>query len=213
MAEVLAFTTPPAFALVLAALAVRLHGQILDFRGRDTGLARTDAMTGLLNRRAFEELLEIELARARAAGRPLSVVLGTLDGLPALDAAQGQMAAMALEGLARDLNKWKRRSDHAARIDAGRIGLLLPETDEGGALILAERLRRAAGLTFGDMPVSLSISFGVASQPWHGTDADALLRASEQAMSAAQAFGGGRSLIYGPEVARTRLPQVRVPVS
>jgi two-component system, cell cycle response regulator len=141
------------------------------------------------------------------------VVLGSLDGLHALDAAHGQMVAIALEGLARDLNKWKRRSDHAARIDAGTIGLLLPETDEGGALILAERLRRAAGLTFVDMPVSLSVSFGVASQPWHGTDPATLLRASEQAMAAAQTSGGGRSLIYGPEVARTRLVEARVPVS
>jgi two-component system, cell cycle response regulator len=213
MAEVLAFTTPPAFAVVLAAMAVRMHGQLIDFRGRSASAARMDPATGLLNRRAFAELLEIELLRTQASGRSLSVVLGKVDGLSALDEAHGHTAGAAvLNGVAKDLVKWKRRSDHAAHLEDGVIALLLPETDEGGALILAERLRRAAELTFVDLPGPLSISFGVASHPWHGTDAGTLMNASERAMTAAQALGGARPLIYGPEVARMRLMQDRVPV-
>ena len=85
------------------------------------------------------------------------------------------------------------------------IALVLPDTDEGGALILAERLRRAAQLNLGDLPVQISMSFGVASHPWHGADARALRTAAEQAMSAARVRGGQRALIYGAEVARVRL--------
>ena len=81
MAEVLVFTTPPAFAVILAALVVRLHGHLIEFRADVSETARTDSLTGLLNRRAFEELLELELSRARESGRPLSVVLGSVAGL------------------------------------------------------------------------------------------------------------------------------------
>ena len=203
MAEVLVFTTPPAFAVILAALVVRLHGHLIEFRADVSDTARTDSLTGLLNLRAFEELLEVELTRARESGRPLSVVLGSVAGPDGTSRAP----SAALESLAGDLTKWKRRCDHAARLEDGVIGLVLPDTDEGGALILAERLRRAAQLSFGDLPVRLSMSFGVASHPWHGTDAAALRRAAEQAMNASRARGGQRVLIYGAEVARVRLEQ------
>ena len=53
----------------------------------------------------------------------------------------------------------------------------------------------------------------MASHPWHGTDAPTLMGASERAMAAAQALDGTRPLIYGPEVARMRLMQDRVPVT
>ena len=205
MAEVLVFTTPPAFAVILAALVVRLHGHLIEVRDYVTGAERTDPATGLLNGRAFEELLEIELARARAAERPLSVVVGRVDGLTTVGGAcNPALAGPALRGLGRDLVKWKRRTDHAARIADDVIALVLPNTDEGGALILAERLRRATELSFGDLPARLSTSFGVASQPWHGTEARSLREAAESAMVAARARGGQRVLLYGPEVARVQ---------
>lgn len=212
MAEVLVFTTPPAFAVILAALVVRLHGHLIEFRADVSETARTDSLTGLLNLRAFEELLELELTRARASGRPLSVVLGSIAGLdgPSRD-PDSVSARPALQSLAGELIKWKRRSDHAARIGDGVIALVLPDTDEGGALILAERLRRAAQLNLGDLPVQISMSFGVASHPWHGADAWALRTAAEQAMNASRVRGGQRALIYGAEVARVRLEAAAPP--
>jgi diguanylate cyclase (GGDEF)-like protein len=206
MAEVLVFTTPPAFAVILAAFVVRLHGHLTEFRDDVAATARTDSLTGLLNRRAFEELLELELTRARESGRPVSVVLGSIAGLQeAGREPDSGTARPALQSVAGELIKWKRRSDHAARIGDGVIALVLPDTDEGGALILAERLRRAAQLNLGDLPVRVSMSFGVASHPWHGADAWALRSAAEQAMNAARVRGGQRALIYGAEVARVRM--------
>ena len=55
-----------------------------------------------------------------------------------------------LQLVARDMEKWKRRIDSAARIGGEEFALLLPETDEGGAFLVAERLRRAAHRTFAD---------------------------------------------------------------
>ena len=206
IAEVLALTMPTVCALALAVLAVRQHGRVGQLRKRITDAARSDPLTGLLNRRAFEELLELELERARRSGRPLSIIIGDLDGLAAVNEKLGHGAGdAALLVLAQDLTKWKRRVDQAARIGGEEFALLVPETDERGAFILAERLRRAAHRSFGELAVPLTISLGVASQPDHGDDAASLLRAADQAMMAAKELGRDRSVIYSAEVARTLL--------
>jgi len=114
---------------------------------------------------------------------------------------QGHEAAdAALELVARDLGKWKRRIDRAARIGGDEFALLLPETDEHGAHILAERLRRATHRSFGDAPVPLTICFGVASHPCHGGDSATLMRSAERAMLAAKQFGRDRSVVYSADV-------------
>ena len=70
---------------------------------------------------------------------------------------------VVLQLVARDMHKWKRRIDSAGRIGGEEFALLLPETDEGGAFLVAERLRRAAHRTFAEEPLPVTISFGVAS--------------------------------------------------
>jgi putative nucleotidyltransferase with HDIG domain len=80
---------------------------------------------------------------------------------------------------------------------------MLPETDERGAFIVAERLRRATHRTFADAAVKVTMSFGVASCPMHGTDAVGLLRAADRAVAAAKELGSDRTVIYSDEVART----------
>ena len=109
----------------------------------------------------------------------------------------------ALQLVAGDCLKWKRRIDQAARIGGEEFALLLPETDERGAFIVAERLRRATHRTFAEMGMPVTISFGVASSPAHGNDAVSLLRAADRAMAAAKDLGSDRTVIYSDEVART----------
>ena len=83
------------------------------------------------------------------------------------------------------------------------FALLLPETDERGAFIVAERLRRATHRTFADASIPVTISFGVATSAAHGIDAVSLLRAAERAMAAAKDLGSDRTVIYSGEVGRT----------
>ena len=80
--------------------------------------------------------------------------------------------------------------------------MLLPDTDEGGAFLVAERLRRAIHRQFGDSPLGLTISFGVASHPEHGEDGVGLLASALGAVAGAKQLGGDRSVIHSPEVAR-----------
>src|ERR687896_2082192 len=149
---------------VLLGLVLHQRRQIARLYTRLSDASRTDPLTGLLNRRAFEELLDSELERSRRTGRPVAVVVGELDGLGELNGRLGLPAGdRALQLAAHDMVKWKRRIDSAGRIGGEEFALLLPETDERGAFLVAERLRRAAHRTFGDGPIAVTVSFGLAS--------------------------------------------------
>ena len=190
-------------ALVLLAVILDQRRQIARLTARLSEATRVDPLTGLLNRRAFEELFDAELERSRRTGRAVSVVIGDLDWLDLVNVRHGHRTGDAvLRLVARDMQKWKRRIDSAARIGGEEFGLLLPETDEAGAFLVAERLRRAAHRTFADQPVPVTISFGVASFPDHGSERDELLAAASSAMGAAKEMGKDRSVIYSPEIAR-----------
>jgi len=194
---------PTACAVALAAVALHQRRRIGGLRNRIEEASRTDPLTGLMNRRAFEELLELELDRAHRARRPVSVIVGDIDGFRQVNGRQGHAAGdAALQAVAQYVLKWKRRIDIAARVGGEEFALLLPETDERGAFIVAERLRRATHRSFVDAPVGLTFSFGIATAPGHASDAVDLLRAADRATAAAKDLGGDRTVIYSDEVAR-----------
>ena len=194
---------PSVCAVVLAGFALHQRRRIADLRTRIADSNRNDPLTGLLNRRAFEELLELELERAARAGRPISVIVGDIDGFRAINERHGHAAGdLALQAIAQNALKWKRRIDLAARIGGEEFALLLPETDERGAFIVAERLRRATHRSFVDSGPGVAFSFGVATAPAHAADGVGLLRAADSAAAAAKDLGGDRTVIYSDEVAR-----------
>jgi diguanylate cyclase (GGDEF)-like protein/putative nucleotidyltransferase with HDIG domain len=188
-------------ALVAGLLLANLRRRLESIVNRATTAARLDPVTGLLTRRAFQEHLDIELERSRRTERPVSVLVGDIDGFKAVNDELGSDGGeAALVTLARDLCKWKRRIDLAARIGGEEFALLLPESDERGAFLVAERLRRAVTRTFADWPVPLTMSFGIATSPAHGEDPQLLLRAADQALYAAKHMGKDRSVIFSSEV-------------
>jgi two-component system cell cycle response regulator len=202
-AGILAALLPSVCALVLAGFVLHQRTRIRALRARIAGSSRTDPLTGLFNRRAFEELLEMELDRATRGGRPISVIVGDIDGFRAVNEQHGHAAGdTALQAVAQNALKWKRRIDLAARIGGEEFALLLPETDERGAFIVAERLRRATHRSFVEAAPGVTFSFGVATAPLHAGDAVGLLRAADSATAAAKELGGDRTVIYSDEVAR-----------
>jgi diguanylate cyclase (GGDEF)-like protein/putative nucleotidyltransferase with HDIG domain len=202
-AGILAPLVPSACALVLAVVALRQKRRLKALDDRIADANHTDPLTGLINRRAFEELLELELERAVRAGCPMSVVVGDIDAFRQVNEQHGHAAGdAALQSVAANALKWKRRIDVAARIAGEEFALLLPETDERGAFIVAERLRRATHRSFAETTAGVKFSFGVATAPGHGSDVVGLLRAADQAVAAAKDLGGDRTVIYSNEVAR-----------
>jgi diguanylate cyclase (GGDEF)-like protein len=179
-------------ALVLLGIVVVERQQVARLRNSLSNAARTDRLTGLLNRSAFEELVELELRRCRRAGRQLSVIVADIDG------ADDEVLQLA----ARDILKWKRRTDSAGRIGGEELALLVPESDERGAFLVAERLRRAAHRTFTEESLEVTISFGVATYPEHGEDPDLVMNAASSALAMAKELGKDRTVIYSAELAR-----------
>jgi two-component system cell cycle response regulator len=163
--------------------------------------ARKDPLTGLLNRRGFQEAFDLELERSRRAGRPCALVLADLDHFKRVNDQLGHPAGdRRLEKMAHLLGIGKRRIDSAARMGGEEFALLLPDTDEHGGYVIAERLRNAVREAFATDPVPVTVSFGVASFPRHGPTGDQLLVAADQALYVAKELGRDRTAIYRPEV-------------
>ena len=171
-----------------------VDGEALD---RLRGLARTDALTGALNRRGFEPLLERELARARRSGAPLSLLAIDVDRFKSINDEYGHLwGDRALERLARSLASVCRTSDAVARLGGAEFVVLLPETDLAGARALAERARESVArqdLLRGHPDraddARVTISIGVASGPLDGR---ALLAAADAALYEAKRTGRAR---------------------
>src|SRR3954464_1136004 len=187
---------------VIALMVALLRERVDRLIARLADAARTDALTGLLNRRGFQELMEVETERARRSSRPLAILVGDLDHFKHLNDRYGHAAGdLALRRFAEIASQASRRIDAVARIGGEEVALLLPETEQHAAYLLAERLRRAVKEPprsgGGGLP---TVSFGVASFPSHAADAAALMHAADQALYAAKAMGRDRSVIYNPEV-------------
>ena len=186
--------------LVIALMVAVLRERVNRLIARLADAARTDVLTGLLNRRGFQELMEVETERALRSSRPLAIIVGDLDHFKHLNDRFGHAAGdLALRRFGEIASSASRRIDAVARIGGEEFALLLPDTEQHAAYLLAERLRRAVkepGVD-GELP---SVSFGVASFPTHAADAEALMHAADQALYAAKAMGRDRSVIYNPEV-------------
>jgi diguanylate cyclase (GGDEF)-like protein len=161
-----------------------------------TRAARSDWLTGLLNRQGYEERFELEFERARRTGQPLAIVLGDLDGLKAvndlLGHAAGDTALVAVGGL---LDDARRKLDTAARIGGDEFALLLPSTDADGGFEFAERLRERLSTLTGSCQAPLTMSFGIVEYPRHGATRETLMHAADQALYRAKQQGRDRSVI------------------
>ena len=165
--------------------------------------ARTDPLTGLVNRRGFVELLDVELERAGRSGQPLSLVTADLDGFRAVNKRLGHPAGDdVLERVARVFERTRRRIDALARIGGEEFAVLLPDTREREAFVLAERLRCAIEREFADDPIPLTMSLGVASAPKDAHQADLLMGAADQSRHAAKRLGRNRTVIFSAEVVK-----------
>lgn len=120
--------------------------------------ARTDPLTGLGNRRTWDDAVESEDARAAVLGTPVGVVVADLDGLKHLNDADGHAAGDAALRAAADALQAVAAAEHlAARLGGDELGLLLPEADAARTAEVVERLRAA----WHDAGVDVSVGWAV----------------------------------------------------
>lgn len=142
----------------------------------------TDPLTKLGNREGFNRQLNVELARARRYGRPFSLVMFDLNGFKQINDRLGHQAGdVALARVARAMEDQRREGDSIFRWAGDEFGLMLPETGRVEAWTVAGRYAAAVSGVEVD-GVRLTASFGIASYPEDGTDAEKLLRKADDLM-------------------------------
>lgn len=157
----------------------------------------TDELTGLYNRRWFDETLRRELFRAERKRAALAVVMIDLDHFKHMNDTYGHEAGdLVLRAVGQCLRDGVRRSDVACRYGGEELVLVLPECDGAAAVRCAETIRtaiEALALQQGDVLLpAVTASFGVAVWPAHGDDAATLLQSADRALYAAKHGGRNR---------------------
>ncbi|MBR0783961.1 sensor domain-containing diguanylate cyclase [Bradyrhizobium iriomotense] len=180
-----------------------------DLQDKLASLATTDGLTGLANRRAFDERLTDEWARARRDGTQLSLLLIDVDHFKKFNDHYGHLAGDGcLRALSRILSAHARRpADLAARYGGEEFALLLPNTGPDGCAELAEAIRRALhdlAMLHAQNPPSrlVTVSMGAAASFPSETSADSstLVAAADRALYTAKDSGRDRLVMSGQVV-------------
>ena len=149
---------------------------------RQQQAALTDPLTGLLNRRGFDQRLHDELSRARATQSSLTLILADCDNLKLVNDSRGHdVGDRTLKQLANFIRQGEQSGDTAARIGGDEFALILPGASADNGLAIADRLRHQLRTQpIDDAPVVAT--FGVATFPNDAQTTDELLRAADLAL-------------------------------
>ena len=173
--------------MVAGALAGGLIGWALNSRDLFRSATRTDNMTGLASRRAFEDALDAELARAIRYGNPFGVLMFDIDKFKAINDTHGHVAGdRAIRGVADACANVVRDTDLLARWGGDEFVLLCPSTGLPGARVLAEKLRRAVAESHPG--VAVTVSLGLA-QYVPGDDVSSIMTRADEALYRAKRAG------------------------
>jgi diguanylate cyclase (GGDEF)-like protein len=181
------------FLLAVTIFTVREIRRRADAENRLQQLAATDALTGLRNRRAFDEEIEREWRRALRGKTPLSLLMIDADRFKAYNDTHGHQAGdQVLVGIAICISdSVKRAGDCAARYGGEEFAVLLPNTAAADAMTVAETIRRKV-LRWSEEPATSTVSIGIASvTPTAGMDWPIFVNAADKALYAAK--GAGRN--------------------
>jgi diguanylate cyclase (GGDEF)-like protein len=154
--------------------------------------ARTDSLTGVLDRPAYLSTLEVEVKRARRYGHPLAILLVRLTNLAQVNADRGHQSGDALlRQVAQSLRANTRDVDFVGRLDGSTFGVILPEQERAGAMTVAERLAGlidTARFQIDDRTLAAQGPVGVAVYR-EDVGADQLVDRAREALDEARAAG------------------------
>lgn len=182
-----------------------LYAKLVTMQAQLRSMVDVDGLTGLANRRHFNEVLRQQWLQAQRTGRPISVVMVDIDHFKAFNDALGHQAGdRCLQRVAGAVGGAVRRPlDLAARYGGEEFVLVLPETDAAGASDVAERLKKAIHDLQIPQPAEpgayVHVSIGVATDAGqHGESDEALLARSDAALYRAKRAGRDRIVYAEP---------------
>ena len=161
-------------------------------------LSFTDELTGIFNRRYFNQRFEREMQRAIRYNRPLSILMIDIDLFKTYNDANGHIQGdKILRSVARILEKSLRKADIVARFGGEEFVIILPEIDKAHALTVAEKLRRAIeGTTFprakSQPGGKITISIGLSSYPEDAMIGEELIELADKGLYLAKSQGRNR---------------------
>jgi diguanylate cyclase (GGDEF)-like protein len=187
--------------VMVSTSAIAVVARVLEYRSevlleRLRGEARTDPLTGLLNRRGFNEHASRELGHAGRDGRPIALVSFDLDHFKLINDEHGHVIGdRVLVHLARVLSNESRGIDVAARLGGEEFTVLMPGSDVAGAEAFTERVRRAlAASASSDLPdVRVSAGITATTVP---IELELMLDRVDQALYSAKRGGRDRTMAF-----------------
>jgi diguanylate cyclase (GGDEF)-like protein len=163
-------------------------------------LSTTDALTGVRNRRYFDQMLEREFNRARREREQLSILMIDIDYFKQVNDEYGhQVGDDTLRRVANILREvLHRTTDFVARYGGEEFAIIFPNTEVAGAYLVAEKIRKkiakqqfnAAGITF-----SITVSIGLMGGPSSGFNADFWLKEADDALYKAKEEGRNKVVL------------------
>ena len=165
--------------------------------------ARTDPLTGAMNRRAMEEVALRETARSIRHGHPLCTIMLDIDHFKRLNDLRGHAAGdCALQALVRRVQNLLRGQDFFARIGGEEFAILLPDTSASAGILTAERVRQAIEameIPYETGPIKFTVSAGVAQLDLANGGWEGMLKSADAAMYEAKEQGRNAVAIQSPK--------------
>jgi diguanylate cyclase (GGDEF)-like protein len=171
--------------------------------------ARTDTLTGLANRRVFQETLDSEIRRSRRYRWPVTVLMLDLDHFKAVNDSFGHMLGdIVLARVGGIVRHAVRDADAACRVGGEEFAVVLPETAREGGYAVAERIRRRVehafrGATVDGNDIPMTVSAGLAIFPEDALHAEELIARADEALYAAKHAGRNRVCVHYREKRRS----------
>lgn len=181
--------------------------------------AHNDAKTGLLVARRFLELMSDEFDRVAKNKQPVSIIMGDLDFFRDVNNTYGHLAGdQVLAAIAAILKQTLRDTDVIGRFGGEEFAMVLRNTAAEGAAVAAERIRaaiekQAFEVTGAEVPIAVTMSFGVASSPEPCSETEALLHLADLALYRSKVNGRNRVTTASPEMAEEPLPTAALPAT
>ena len=183
---------------------IRIGERIIKLEQQILKLATTDALTGILNRRAFMERMNQEINRSRRGKTPLSFIMSDIDHFKDVNDRHGHQAGdLVLQKFVEQLISLSRSYDLVGRYGGEEFTICLPGTDTSQTRLIAERMRKSVEnmkimLPNGSQSIQITASFGTASllqEPEEGVDS--LIKRADDALYKAKNEGRNRVCTAG----------------